>query len=236
MLKFDKVKVEKEVTLTSSNGSPSCKVCLEIDYAKSDDVEKDKTVNAALMRKLFDMQELTIQQAADSFATQYTQDYKRTLAALYEQDKNDNTKHNWYEYHYTIDTKTQSGRDDVVTYLVNLDYYEGGAHGIKQLLAMNFDEHSGQILTLGDVFVPGYEMRLKEMLLEGLMDIADVTTLDELKAKGYLCAMDIFPSENFILDSDEITFIYNPYEIAPYEKGMTQITLPYSKVKGIMTK
>lgn len=236
VLKFERIKVEREAALAAGNDAPSCKVLLEVDYAKGDNAETDKAVNEALQQHLFDMQGLTMQQAADSFATQYVRDYKGTLTALYEQDKNDTSKKAWYEYHYTIDTKTQGGRDGVVNYLINLDYQEGGAHGIKQLLVLNFDEQSGKLLTLSDVFVPGYETRLKELLLEKLMDLADAKTLDELKAKDYLYSMDMFSSENFVLNDDEITFIYNPYEIAPYEKGMTEISVTYSEVKEILVK
>ncbi len=234
VLKFEKLKVEKEVALAAGKDAPSCKVLLEVNYANGGNAETDKEVNETLQHHLFDMQGLTMQQAADSFATQYVRDYKGTLTALYERDRNDASKKAWYEYHYTIDTRTQSGREGVVNYFIDIDYHEGGAHGIRQLLVLNFDEQSGHQLTLSDVFVPGYETRLKELLQEKLMEIADVTTQDELKAKDYLYSMDMFPSENFILNDDEITFIYNPYEIAPYEKGMTEISVTYSEVKDIL--
>ena len=46
--------------------------------------------------------------------------------------------------------------------------------------------------------------------------------------------MDMFPSENFILGEEAITFIYNPYEIAPYEKGSIELTLAYSELDDIL--
>jgi hypothetical protein len=46
--------------------------------------------------------------------------------------------------------------------------------------------------------------------------------------------MDIYAPQNFILDDDEIIFIYNPYEIAPYDKGNTELTLSYSQLKEIL--
>ena len=56
----------------------------------------------------------------------------------------------------------------------------------------------------------------------------------ELKNHGYLYSMDMFPSENFILGQEAITFIYNPYEIAPYEKGSIELTLSYSVLDDIL--
>jgi hypothetical protein len=46
--------------------------------------------------------------------------------------------------------------------------------------------------------------------------------------------MDIFPSENFILNDETITFVYNPYEIAPYAVGSIELIITYSEVSKIL--
>jgi hypothetical protein len=48
--------------------------------------------------------------------------------------------------------------------------------------------------------------------------------------------MDMFAPENFILGKDDITFIYNPYEIAPYAMGKTELILTYDDMDDIMKK
>lgn len=231
---FSTVTAEKEVTLTADKDAPSCKVTLNVAYAKGDQPEIDKNMNQAIVQELFDMEGLSIQQAADSFATKYTQEYKKNLAPLYAQDKSDSEKRAWYEYHYTIDTHTQSGHDGAIVYLADVDYYEGGAHGIKQQIVLNLNAKTGERMTLKDVFVPGYEVRLSELLLEKLMKQVNVSSIEELRAKNYLYAMDMYPSDNFILGDDEITFIYNIYEIAPYSVGKTEISLSYSDVEDLL--
>ena len=231
---FGTVTVEKEVTLTADKDAPSCKVTLNVACAKTEQSEVEKAINQTIVNELFDMEGLSIQQAADSFATKYTQEYKKNLAPLYAQDKGDNEKRAWYEYHYTIDSRTQGGHDGAIVYLVDVDYYEGGAHGIKQQLSMNFNAKTGKRMTLKDVFVPGSEVSLSELLLDKLMELTGVNSIEELHAKNYLYAMDMFPSDNFILGDDEITFIYNMYEIAPYSVGKIEINLSYSDVKDLL--
>lgn len=234
---FEKAKVNKEVALANDGDAPSCHVVLNVDYATGSNAETIKAINDAIEQQLFDMQGLTMQQAVDSFANQYVREYKQELTPLYLEDKEDLTKRTWYAYNYSIETETRTGRNDaVVVYLITLDYYEGGAHGINQLLVMNFDQLSGKRLTLQDVFVPGYEAKLTELLLEKLMDMTDTKNMEELRAKNYLFSMDMFPSENFILGNDKITFIYNTYEIAPYMMGRTEIELSYDDVNGILNK
>ena len=98
---------------------------------------------------------------------------------------------------------------------------------------MNFDNKTGKLLTLSDIFVAGFEQNLNSLLLEKLMVKADVDNIDKLHEKGYHYSMDMFAPENFSIDEESITFVYNPYEIAPYDKGMIELTLDYDELKEI---
>ena len=71
-------------------------------------------------------------------------------------------------------------------------------------------------------------------LLEALEEKVGASNLKELHNRGYLYSMDMFPSENFILGDDAITFIYNPYEIAPYEKGCIELKIAYDAIDNIL--
>ena len=99
---------------------------------------------------------------------------------------------------------------------------------------MNLENLTGRQLALSDIFVPGYEQRLSSRLQKALCSYVGVGSLQELKNQGYLYSMDMFSSENFILGEEAITFIYNPYEIAPYEKGSIELTLAYSELDDIL--
>ena len=46
--------------------------------------------------------------------------------------------------------------------------------------------------------------------------------------------MEMFPSENFILGNETITFVYNPYEIAPYAVGSTELIIPFGDIKDLL--
>ena len=230
---FDEAKVTKVVPVANEENAPKCQVNLQIKFVKGND-ERTRNINNAIEQRLFMFDNLTMQQAADSFANFYTSEYKKNMAPLYREDKNDVQKHAWYEYHYEIETDTQEGKDGCLVYIVNLNMYEGGAHGISQQLTMNFDEKTGKPITYDDLFVQGHEYRLREMLLEELKKQTQTNSLEELHEQDYLLTMDIYAPSNFILGNDGITFIYNPYEIAPYAKGNTELTLSYSRLKEIM--
>ena len=233
-LKFETVSAEKTVSINGAEGAPKCSVHLVLAAAAETDGELAANVNSTLAQRLLDMESTSLQQAADSFATIYTESYRRNMGPLYREDSGDPEKRAWYEYHYNVTGETAQGRRGMTVYTATVDYYEGGAHGINQRIVMNFDNKTGQLLTLASVFVPGYEQSLSQMLAEKLLEQTGSSNMDELREKGYLYSMEMFPSENFILGEDEITFIYNPYEIAPYEKGLTELTIDYGDCKEIL--
>lgn len=238
---FKRAVKDVSAKLTREADSPQCTVHLNIAYAVQDPKEAEKSkaaqvMNKTVMGRLLDMEEMTMVQAVDSFANKYVHDYQKNFAPLYREDKGDEGKRAWYEYRYKVDTETRAGRKGTVVYTATLEYYEGGAHGISQRLVMNFDEKTGLQVKLGDVFVPGYEGRLNELLLDALKDYADARSLNELHEKGYLYSMDMFAPENFILDEDEVIFVYNPFEIAPYTAGIIELHIDNDDLKEIAKK
>ena len=232
--KFDVVTADKSVSLSTSKDSPQCNVHLELSYATEDNGHKAEIINNIIEQRLLDMQDLNMQEAADSFANEYTARYLNLLP-LYNQDRGDGKKADWYNYHYILKTDVEQGYKGTSVYHVHLDYYEGGAHGVSQHLTINFEQSTGRQLMLADLFVPGYEHQLSGILQKALCAYAGVDNLNELKDQGYLYSMDMFPSENFIRGEDAITFIYNPYEIAPYEKGCIELKLSYSEIDGLLS-
>ena len=231
---FDTASADKEVKLSNEENSPVCAVHLKLAYATDDNGEKAEIINNAIQEQLLDMRELTMQQAVDSFASSYTRSYIRNFRPLYNKDKADTTKRSWYDYHYILSSEVQQGSKETMTYIATIDYYEGGAHSINQQKIMNFNAKTGQIVGLGDIFVKGYESQLNSFLLRALCEKVGAKDIKNLHEMGYLFSMEIFPANNFILGDETITFIYNPYEIASYDKGTTELTLSLSDLGHIL--
>ena len=207
---FDEVSADKVVKLANDDNSPTCSVLLKLAYATEQNGHKASVINETIQKRLLNMHDLTMKQAIDSFANNYTESYRQNFQPLYNQDRLDSTKRSWYEYHYVITSQTQKGGKGTTAYIATIDYYEGGAHGVNMQETILFDNITGKELTLNDIF--------------------------ELKNKGYLLKMKIFPSKNFILNDETITFIYNPREIASYDKGSIELTVALSALKKILKK
>lgn len=232
---FAKTTIHRSAPLTKDAGSPACNININVAYAEGTDSVAVK-INNTIENMLFDMQGIGLKQAADSFASSYTRNYVSYLTPFYREDRNDPSKRSWYEYWYKIDTEASHEKPGLIAYMVTKEYYEGGSHSIKIQTATNFDCSTGDAVKLSDVFVPGYEQHLTDVLLRLLKEKTGATDINSLRDKGYLYSSDMFVSANFILGQDAITFIYNPYEIAPYELGATELTVDYDDIDNLLKK
>ncbi len=233
-IRFDNITVHKFVNIDNSPSSPRCKVDIQLMYAVGKDAVS-RTINGIIIDKVFDMRKMTAKAAVDSFTKRYLRDYKTNFTAFYNEDKSNPDKKDMYNFYFRLKSSKQEGKDHIINYMVDESFYEGGAHDTRQTIALNFNPVTGREITIDDVFVPGYENKLNDILLGALLKKTGSKDLDELKSKGFFVATHIFAPE-FILGDDEITFIYNPYEIAPYAMGRIDVKIKYSDVKDILNK
>lgn len=233
-VEFKSADVDRTVALSSDANSPVCTVHLNMTYATEANGHKAEVINGAINSKLLEQEhDGSVENAANVFADEYIKKYK-TLLPLYNQDRADSTKRAWYEYHYVITTSTQMGNKNTIVYLATVDYYEGGAHSTNQLLPMNFEAKTGRLLKLEDIFVDGFELELTKILLEALKEKTGTSTIMQLQEQGYLRPMALYPTENFILGDETITFVYNPSEIAAYDIGAIELIIPYTDMEKII--
>ena len=118
------------------------------------------------------------------------------------------------------------------SYIVNITDFTGGAHSSSTTQAFVFDTNDGSRLTLDDLFVPDFDEVLTDIINRYVPESLSEEDIDELFEPTVL------PTGNYILTSDSITFIYNPYEIGPYSLGTPSISVPIKDLKkaGILAK
>ena len=232
-LTFDTASADKMVKLSNDEGSPTCAVHLKVAYATEESGQKAKAVNAAIQKALLDMKDLTMKQAVDSFASMYINNYVKSLLPLYNQDRADTAKWKWYQYHYVVTTETYNTGKDRLAYIATIDYSEGGEHGMNLRRVINFNTSTGHEIKLTDIFVQGSERYLTDILQLALMEKTGAQSIEQLRRRGFLGDIEIKP-KNFLLNGSTITFIFNPEEIAVYEVGATELTIPLSKLRKLL--
>lgn len=122
----------------------------------------------------------------------------------------------------------------VLSYELEQYIYMGGAHGVSTRHFYNYDTATGRLLTEHDIFRKGFEQELARLLQNAVIEQSEeFGSREEFLDAGFEFDS-IHPNGNFALSADAITYVFNPYEIAPYVYGETEIVLDKSLLKGLL--
>ena len=203
-------------------------------------VKGDKGMAATLIRRsIFEAafgqtyDTLSVQEAATRYADDLAAEFKELSAAMWRGWQKagiaDPAAAQWSD---SIEGYFAGQNGPYRSYIVNLTDYTGGAHSNSTTRAFVFDLNDGNLVTLDDLFVPDFNDILTDILNQ---HVAESVSEEDLEA---MFESPISPTGNYILTSDSITFIYNPYEIGPYSIGTPSITVPIKEFKkaGILAK
>jgi hypothetical protein len=99
-----------------------------------------------------------------------------------------------------------------------------------------FDLRTGNRVTLKDIFIDGFEAAVTEMIVKKIITDNGFENEEDMINNGYFFSDNIVPNNNFSITEDGITFMYNPYEIATYALGQTDVTLSFAQLEPFLKK
>ena len=125
----------------------------------------------------------------------------------------------WDENSYM---KVFSNQNEVLTISYENDGFSGGAHGYYNILFKNFDLKNNAVIQLSDVFIDVNKIDWNKILMKNFKnpDQKEMLLVDKIPVNN-----------NFYFDSQNITFVYNQYEITAYAAGVVEISIPFAELK-----
>lgn len=220
--------VEEEIHLTDDVTSPACTFSMAYSYLNEKDDSLASLINRHVQQEVLggSYASLAPEAAVDSFKNTCLRDYRNEVRDLYLKDLETATSEedipHWYNHEYRQESHFEEGREGIWNYTSDASIYTGGAHPYHSAQWMNFDRSTGQRLTLEDVFLPTARKDMETLLQTAF----DKTGHPQLAA--------IYLPENFLLGKDRVSFLFNPYDIAPYSSGMIVLDFSYAEMEPYM--
>jgi hypothetical protein len=147
----------------------------------------------------------------------------------------------WYNRAYDLKTQLIDGREGILCSSTSIYEFAGGAHPNSWEIWMNFRLSDGHLLTTDEVFIPTLQEEVSNRLLDALilwaqkeLDNKNIKTISDLQNEGLLLTSQLYIPENFLLLPEEVRFVYNRYDIAPYALGAIELSLPYKEIEEFM--
>ena len=237
-LTFDSIKVDSTLSLTEDTAGPRCHVSLCLTYAKGKNAEliNDSIIRSGVLSPDYfsiTSEKITPEVAVDSFVKRYLAEYKKDYGEMYKALGEPAASLNC---EYIVKTYVLDDNDKYFTYIANVYMYGGGAHGSSVVVARNIDASTGKIVSLKDLFVPGYEQELNDLIVKALCEKYEVKDLEGLHGKTIFSGIDVYAPDNFIIGTDDITFIYSPDEIASHAEGEIRVAIKNGDMERLLKK
>jgi len=133
----------------------------------------------------------------------------------------------------TITYEQQAAVSGVLSFALTQEYYSAGAaHPGSETVALNYDEHTGQPITLDTLFTGNYLATLSKesstLLTKQLGADADKENI----ASGTSADADNFAV--FFPTPSGLKIIFNQYQVASYAAGIQTVVIPYSHLQSVI--
>ena len=124
--------------------------------------------------------------------------------------------------------------EGAISVQLSVSTYLGGAHGMSQMIFLNFDAADGRELRQEEMFTD--HARLIELNRAAFQREVENRVEDVMDACLFYPFDSIPLPENLMVDSAGVRMHYNPYEVSCYAFGATDYTLPMSEVESMLGK
>ena len=240
---YQHIFVEEEAHLTDDASSPYCDFTLDYSCLNEKDDSIAGVINRSIQWEFLgeEFAALSPEAAVDSFKNVYLRDYRKEVGELYWADLDKSTSREsvpqWYAQTYSMVTFVEEGRGGTVNASANYYVDMGGAHPNQWSRWINYDCNTGKQLAKEDVFRSDALEEVEQILFSKLLadraelhSDAEVKTLEDLQALGYLQMTNIYIPDNFLLGKNAVMFLFNRYDIAPYSAGEIVLEVPYEEI------
>ncbi|NLO21464.1 MAG: DUF4163 domain-containing protein [Syntrophomonadaceae bacterium] len=114
---------------------------------------------------------------------------------------------------------------DILSFYVDYYSYTGGAHGLTERKAYNFNINTGEEISLSEFFLEDYDY--KDMINKTIQEVIDQNPDQYFPAEyGF---QGISEDQGFYLENNSLVIFFQQYEVAPYAAGIRGFAVPYRK-------
>lgn len=239
---LDSVAVDSVCPLFHNYEKPAChfNLRMEVPY-----VEGNSSLSQSLQRFLASIpRQGAFVEESDGTVAGMADNYLRTYIMQYLQEGKDaidsygedmQAAATWMSYEEQAEGTVVFHENSFLSYQFKVYSYMGGAHGNTVTTNRVFDMNNQNVVTLSNLFTDEALSVVGDYLRQALASQNECQTVDELIQSGiFFSAGEIEPNDNFLLDNKGLTWVYDPYEIAPYAYGPVTVSLSWNQLADLI--
>jgi len=234
---IEKADIEKYyLAADTSKGSLNLELNVEIPVCFDNKSILD-TIRNTIISNLFGIE--YIKYANDSIIQQFASDLKKEYILTNEPILNEMDEKSLYSFNneHILDGFSLLNDENIYSYGINRYVFMGGAHGLNTINYYNFNLKTGKLITENDLFLKNTVSKLTDLIklriIEQSNEDKGIKPIKNLEKTDFWIDA-IKPNGNFYITDESLNYLFNPYEIGPYYLGITEVQIPYERMKNIL--
>jgi len=234
---IEKADIEKYyLAVDTSKGSLNLELNVEIPVCFDNKSILD-TIRNTIISNLFGIE--YIKYANDSIIQQFASDLKKEYILTNEPILNEMDEKSLYSFNneHILDGFSLLNDENIYSYGINRYVFMGGAHGLNTINYYNFNLKTGKLITENDLFLTNTVSKLTDLIklriIEQSNEDKGIKPIKNLEKTDFWIDA-IKPNGNFYITDESLNYLFNPYEIGPYYLGITEVQIPYERMKNIL--
>lgn len=133
----------------------------------------------------------------------------------------------WMNYEEFLSSSIAFNAAHLLSYTITMYTYTGGAHGMQSQMNHVLDLREVTPVVLSDIFSEDNLPTVNQLIIDRIARDRGYSNPAQLGEDGFFSIEEVQATDNFLVDANGITWIYNPYEIAVYAAGSITVSLDW---------
>lgn len=143
------------------------------------------------------------------------------------------------EYSENLDFEAARSDTNVISFIMTVYSYAGGAHGNYGRFGINYNTGSGELIAFDELTEDAGKFYNDTLAFNQALAQTDEYK-ERMFTEDFLGDGEfekvLYADEKWYLSNDGLVFISNPYELGPYAAGVIEFVIPYDKLNEMGLK
>lgn len=251
---FDTIALNEQYFLDEKPSNPSCNIALHFVYPSQTNKPLPEQLQKLFVKSIFGItyDSLSPSDAAKEYVQNYIDNYKKDaklyrehagsaaksdMETLYHENEHDDEEtlpKIFYSYYEILSDSIVFNRDNIISFQVKQSNNKGGAMSYNSYRNYVINFKTGTLMSENEIFNPGYDVALRTLFVNSLLNQNNVKTVSELEELGYFGIDEIVPNKNFLIDDKGITYTFNKGEYSAYQLSAPVVFIPYNDIRSLL--
>ena len=225
-IKFDTISATKYHYLNNDSTLPSCNLSINISYPlEFENKEVLAKLKTAFNVTLFD------ENYADTNITEAIEKYYYFNES---RAGHDESADRYFSYYEKISNEIMFNKGNILSVQFMHSNKKSNNNTFRQYSNKVFDLSTGDLLDEKDIFKEDYDKFLTLVFRNKLLTANKVKNISELEELGYFGIEEMIPNNNFLLNNEGVTYVFNKGEYSVLKADEITLFIPYSEISEIL--